>query len=36
MSRGPGSIERAIERLLKNAEPAETFTVTEICRRVYV
>jgi hypothetical protein len=32
MSRGPGSIERAIARLLK---PAETFAVTEICRRVY-
>ena len=35
MSSGAGAIERAIERLLKNAEPAETFTVTEIYRRVY-
>jgi hypothetical protein len=35
MSRGPGSTDRAIARLLKNAEPAETFTVTEIYRRVY-
>ena len=35
MSSGAGAIERAIERLVKDAAPAATFTVTEICRRVY-
>jgi hypothetical protein len=35
MSRGPGRIERAIETLLSAARPHETFTVSEIARRVY-
>jgi hypothetical protein len=35
MSRGPGRIERAIEALLSGAAPAETFTVSELARRVY-
>jgi hypothetical protein len=34
MSRGPGAIQRAIETLL-TASPDESFTVSEIARRVY-
>jgi hypothetical protein len=35
MSRGPGRIERKIEAILNDAFPHETFTVSEIARRVY-
>jgi len=35
MSQAPARIERAIETLLREALPHETFTVSEIARRVY-
>jgi hypothetical protein len=35
MSRGPGWVERALDALLRDARPNETFTASEIARRVY-
>ena len=35
MSRGPGRVETAVEGLLRSAMAHETFTVSQIARRIY-